>query len=70
MTEVGAEALLTSPNIRKLKKLDLHHHYISPVFVEELKELPIEVDVSEVREPEFSVYNETTYVDRFNLVAE
>jgi hypothetical protein len=48
--DVGAEALLGCEAVRKLKKLDLHHHYISPPLMEQLKELPCEVDVSEANE--------------------
>jgi hypothetical protein len=70
LTEVGAEALLQSPGVRKLKKLDLHHHFISPVFVRELKKLPIEVDVNDVRVPDFFSSGETTDVYRYIAVDE
>jgi hypothetical protein len=46
----GALALLTSPYIRSLKKLDLQHHYCSNGMMEKLRELRkegVEVDVSE-----------------------
>jgi hypothetical protein len=68
--EAGAEALLKSPAVRKLKKLDLHHHFISAPFVKELKKLPLEVDVSEAKEPEFYTYNDSTDVYRFIVVSE
>jgi hypothetical protein len=68
--EVGAEALLTSQAVRKLKKLDLHHHYVSPAFVRHLGELPIEVDLSDAREPEVHSYGENTYVDRYIVASE
>jgi hypothetical protein len=66
----GAEALLTSPAVRKLKKLDLHHHYISPLFVKHLRELPLEVDLNDAHKPEVHTYGETTYVDRYITVSE
>ncbi len=47
----GGQALLESPRIKRLKKLDLHHHYMSPEITDSLRRLPIEVDVSDRREP-------------------
>jgi hypothetical protein len=70
LTELGVEALLTSPGVRKLKKLDIHHHYVSPTFVNHLQALPIEVDVSEPLEAEMHTYGETTYVDRYIVASE
>jgi uncharacterized protein (TIGR02996 family) len=40
----GAEALLASPAVAKLEKLDIHHHYVSADVVERLRALGIEVD--------------------------
>jgi hypothetical protein len=68
--DAGAEALLKSPAVRKLKRLDLHHHFISAPFVKELKKLPLEVDVSDANEPEFDTFGDTTEVWRFIAVAE
>lgn len=62
----GARALLASPAIRKLKKLDLHHHYISDPVAEELKQLGIEVDLSDPQSPDGLEDPE----DRFIAVAE
>ncbi|MEJ2608952.1 MAG: STM4015 family protein [Candidatus Thiodiazotropha sp.] len=42
----GACALLNAPRIKKLKRLDLSHHYISDALARELKQLCIEVDLS------------------------
>ena len=42
-------ALLTAPEIRRLKRLDLHHHFCSPEMVEQLKDLGIDVDTSDPR---------------------
>ncbi len=50
--DTGAAALLNCPAVRKLAKLDLHHHYCSEEMMQRLQALPIEVDVSEREEPE------------------
>ncbi len=46
----GARALLNAPLIKKLKRLDLSHHYISDTLAGELKQLGIEVDLSDKQE--------------------
>jgi hypothetical protein len=43
----GIEALLESDGIHQLKKLDIHHHYVSEEAILRLKALDIEVDASE-----------------------
>jgi len=43
----GAEALLASPLVMQLKKLDIHHHYCTDAIMARLEALDIEVDVSE-----------------------
>jgi hypothetical protein len=50
----GAAALLAGQPLNHLKKLDLHHHYISPAMQERLLEAwpGVEVDLSEVEEPD------------------
>jgi hypothetical protein len=45
--DMGAEALFDSPAIKSLRKLDLHHHFISPVMEARFAALGIEVDVSD-----------------------
>jgi len=50
LTDAGARALLASPAIRRLKKLDLHHHFMSPDVVEQLKGLGIDVNTDDVQE--------------------
>lgn len=47
--DLGASALLASPFIHQLEKLDLHHHYISEALVKDLEQLSIEVDVSDLQ---------------------
>ncbi|WP_310428367.1 STM4015 family protein [Chamaesiphon sp. VAR_48_metabat_135_sub] len=45
--DIGATALLASPFIHQLEKLDLHHHYLSEALVEKLAGLSIVIDVSD-----------------------
>jgi hypothetical protein len=66
LTDVGAAALLASPAVAKLRKLDLHYHFCSPAMVERLTGLPIEVDASEPQEPD--AYGGETY--RYVAVSE
>lgn len=49
LTDVGGAALLASPKVARLKKLDLHHHYLSEDMMEAFQELGIEVDLSDPR---------------------
>ncbi|SFG64435.1 Leucine Rich repeat-containing protein [Duganella sp. CF458] len=46
----GARALLDSPHVRALRRLDLSHHYISPEVQENLKALPLEVVLDDAQE--------------------
>ena len=48
--DAGAQALLNAPGVRKLKKLDVEHHYCSPEVVERLKGLGIEVNADDPQE--------------------
>ena len=54
LTDAGAEVLLASPAVRTLKKLDLHHHFLSDGMIGRLKtELDgIALDLSEQQEAE------------------
>src|SRR5262249_6220243 len=70
LSDAGGEALLGCPAVHKLKKLDLHHHYLSEPFVEELQKLPGEVDVDDPCEVEFETYDGRTWTHRYNTVAE
>jgi predicted DNA-binding WGR domain protein len=47
----GARALLASPAVARLEKLDVHHHFVSDEVVAQLKALGIEVDASERMQP-------------------
>lgn len=48
----GAQALLDSNRLGQLRKLDLHHHYLSDAMCEKLKALEIEVDLDDQQEPD------------------
>ena len=50
LSDKGAKALLESPTVARLQKLDIHHHYISPELVEALAGLGIELDADDPRE--------------------
>jgi Leucine Rich repeat len=50
--DVGATALLASPFINQLEKLNLNYHYISPELMSKLEELSIEVDISDEQDPD------------------
>jgi hypothetical protein len=52
LSNVGATALLASPFINQLEKLDLNYHYISPELMAKLEELSIEVDISDEQDSE------------------
>jgi hypothetical protein len=43
----GADALLSSPDVRKLARLDLHHHYLSDAMIARIAALDIEVDLED-----------------------
>jgi hypothetical protein len=62
LSDLGAEALLASPLINHLEKLDLHHHYISEGLVEKLGGLSIKVDVSDEQEADKDDDEEYRYI--------
>jgi predicted DNA-binding WGR domain protein len=47
----GAEALLGSPAVARLEKLDIHHHFVSEAVVARLKALGIEVNAADRMKP-------------------
>ncbi|HBN56539.1 MAG TPA: cytoplasmic protein [Lachnospiraceae bacterium] len=49
--ESGALLLETLPQYPNIKKLDLHHNYLSETMAKKLESLPVVVDVSEIEEP-------------------
>jgi hypothetical protein len=52
LSDEGANALRKNPAIAALRKLDIHHHYVSPAVVNELTALGIELDASKPKEPD------------------
>lgn len=52
LRDAGAEALLAGEKIKQVKKLDLHHHYMSTEMMERFLGLGIQVDVSERQQPD------------------
>jgi hypothetical protein len=56
LTDAGAQTLLDSPVFRRLKRLDLHHHYLSEETEGRVRaaftEVGVEIDVSGREEPE------------------
>jgi hypothetical protein len=48
----GAQALLESPAVARLEKLDIHHHYCSEGMVAKLTRLGIDVDASDTQDEE------------------
>lgn len=60
LTDKGAQALVECKKIKKLKKLDLHHHYCSNEMMEKLQNLGIDVNLDEQQEgdedDEYSFY--------------
>lgn len=56
LTDEGGRALLASDQIKKLKKLDLHYHYLSNEVMKEFKHLGILVDVTEQQKTEDDRY--------------
>lgn len=52
LSDLGAEALLASPWIHNLEHLDIHYHFCSEDVMHRLKQLDMEVDVSDPQEEE------------------
>jgi hypothetical protein len=50
LTDMGAQALLASPYLKRLTLLDLHFHYISDAVVDQLKRTGIEVNIDDRQE--------------------
>jgi hypothetical protein len=58
----GAKALAASPAVARLEKLDFHHHYVSPAVVAAIEALGIEIDASDVQEPDRYTDEEHRYI--------
>lgn len=50
LSDRGGEALLATPTLKALNKLDLHHHYLSDGMMKRLSALGIDVDLGERQE--------------------
>ncbi len=70
LTDDGAKALLASPAVRRLEKLDIHHHFVSPEVVAELLALGNVVDASEPQQPYTWTHGGVTHIDRYNAHSE
>ena len=60
--DAGAALLAASPAVAKLKKLDIHHHYVSEDNVARLRALGIEVNDDDREEPDSWDGEEHRYV--------
>lgn len=52
VSDRGAQSLLDCAAVRNLKSLDLHYHYISEPWMQQLRSLPIDVNTDEPQEPD------------------
>ena len=64
--DVGGNALLSLASKTNLKRLDLHHHYLSKPLQKKLKLLPFPVDVSDAK----TVDEDNEFAGRFVSVSE
>jgi hypothetical protein len=62
----GATALLQLESKKNLKRLDLHHHYVSKPMQKQLKQLPFPVDLADAN----SVDEEDEFSGRFISISE
>jgi len=58
----GMEALLASPTLKGLKKLDIHHHFCSETMVKRVEALDMEVNTDEREEDDDDDVDEHRYV--------
>lgn len=66
LSDVGGNALLHLASKTNLKRLDLHHHYLSKPLQKKLKELPFPVDVSDAK----TVDEDDEFSGRFISISE
>jgi len=52
LTDEGGNALLELPQDGNLKRLDLHHHYMSSAMTKKLNKLPFTVNTKDTQEPD------------------
>jgi hypothetical protein len=66
LSDVGAGALLQLESKTNLKRLDVHHHYISKPLQKKLKQLPFPVDLSDAQ----TVEEDDEFSGRFIAISE
>jgi hypothetical protein len=66
-TDRGAQALLASPSLRQLEKLVISHHYCSDEIMQQLRALPIEVEIDEPQDVKQTFSGEPEVVDWFHI---
>jgi hypothetical protein len=64
--DAGAQALLEGPDVARLERLDIHHHYVSATLVDRLAALGVDLNADDRREP--NEYGGETY--RYIAVSE
>ncbi len=52
LTDIGAKALLASPYLKRLKLLDIHHHFVSEAVVQQLDQVGIGLIAGDRQEPD------------------
>jgi len=70
LSDRGGAALLASPKILNLKKLDLNWHYMSEEMTERFVSLPIEVDIDEPGEVDEVVIDGVVQYRRYIAISE
>lgn len=70
LTDEGGEVLLASAAVRRLERLDLHHHFMSAEMEQRLLGLGIPVDVSDRQEADVDEWNGERHVYRYTAVSE
>ena len=53
LSDEGAQALVESPCLKQLRKIDFHYHFVSAAFVDRLKQLVPEIDASDVQKADY-----------------
>ena len=69
LSDQGAKALLKCINIRPLKTLDIHHHFVSPDMLERLKQTGVELIAHDEQQPD-GIDDETGEPYRYCAVME
>jgi len=62
LSDAGARALLESPGVAALERLDIHHHYVSRELVQKLEKLGPAVDASDPKEADEDADEASRYI--------